>query len=194
MNGDQKNTEIKDSVEFKSTTGTGPSEAPNYKHVIDVTKNEISDLRKEITEFKIKTIEILAIFVALFTFVSANMQVFKSEITFLSAMGFSLIMLGALLIFIYLLHLFIREKSKLSWLLFAIAILLIIIGIFAVSFDYKDYTNKIKNDFYSKNELDQKLIITGNKINLNQESINQNQESLNNFKNCLKTGGWNKCF
>lgn len=195
MIDNQKNIETKElQVEFEGAIGEGESKAFNNQKVIDATKKEINDLKKEVTEFKIKTIEILAIFVALFTFVSVDIQIFKSEISFLSATGTSLITLGALLFFISILHLlldysqnYLKQNKNIFISIVVISVILIAVGIYFIFTDYRIYTKKIKNDFYLKNDVDQKLTAT-------ESEIKQSQENFNDFKNCLKNGGWNKCF
>jgi len=117
----------------------------------ETTKNSIN-------EFQAKIIEILAIFVALFTFVSVDIQIFKSEVSFLSATGTSLITLGALIFFIFILNLISNPNKPTQTRLFLIPILLIIIGICLVGYDYKNYTKFLNENFYTKTEVNDKFI------------------------------------
>lgn len=100
------------------------------------TKDELSD---KIDDSKLKTIETLGIFVALFTFVSVEFQVFRMLDDPQSIAGLTLILLGSLLTFITVLD-SVLSKVKLqedikfkvlkpkSWPLVFIWMLLIILG------------------------------------------------------------------
>lgn len=145
--------------------------------------------KADINEYKTKIIEVLGIFVALFTFVSVDIQVFKTDISTLSAMGFSLVMLGALLLFIIVLVSIFDEKKStiLLNILALISVLLIIVGIISVGYDHK-YT---KERFYTKGETDK---IISEKINSTPQPNTNTQNELTSLKTCLKSGGWNTCF
>jgi len=145
-------------------------------------KTELSGLKKDFTESKEdalkstnKNVEILAIFVALFTFISIDMQVFKFDISMLSAIGITLLTLGSLLFFILILH-WIINKIEFSGLFLGLLVMifvLVILGIFCVSFDYKNYTSKIKEKFYDREQVDYLI-----------KSVDVNKP-LNEFKNCI---------
>ncbi len=135
------------------------TQAGNNEFRLNQTEARINSVEEKITEFKIKTIEILAIFVALFTFVSVDIQIFKSEISFYTAIGFSLIMLGSLLLFILTLYVFIdlsahQNKSKLI-VGFIFMVVLVASGISIATIDYHGYTKEIREAFYSRDELKQ---------------------------------------
>lgn len=79
------------------------------EETIKETKIELSD---KIDDSKLKTIETLGIFVALFTFVSVNVQIF-TQVTYLkSAMWFTLLLMGALGFFALIVHIIIKEEDK----------------------------------------------------------------------------------
>lgn len=76
----------------------------------------------------------------------------------------------------------------------AIAIVFVITSIL-IGFDYFKYnqdryekfiekTEEIKQNFYTKEQIDNNTTF----------SIVQIKNQLDDFKNCLKIGGWNKCF
>lgn len=71
-------------------------------------RNFNNDITKKTQDSKEKIIEILGIFVALFTFVSVDIRFFSSDITFLSLVGFTLITLGGLAFFVLFLHISLR--------------------------------------------------------------------------------------
>jgi len=162
-------------VEVTSTAekGGGESNASNNEKLINDTVELIKKFQKEITEFKNKTIEILAIFVALFTFISVEIQILKFQITFLSVFGFSVFILGALLGFIFILHLVLNEsetgiyKNKITSSSFFIIFItiLIVAGMILTAWDYKKFTKERNEKFYTKEEIDSKFLLI-NKENL----------------------------
>jgi hypothetical protein len=121
----------------------------NYKNVetlIETQKQEInetlknykSDFDKKIDKDKFKVVELLGIFVALFTFVSVDFQLFKSEsVSFTIALSLVLITAGILLIFILTLEVILNPEKdanrRLRW-LFMLAGSLIFFGICGYSF------------------------------------------------------------
>ncbi len=171
--------------------GMGPQE------ISDLVNNQLQPLKETITkdleylfkndinEYKTKIIEVLGIFVALFTFVSVDIQVFKTDISTLSAMGFSVIMLGALLLFVIVLVSIVSEKKTGTLLnsLAGISVALIIVGVIAVGYDHK-FTKQM---FYTKEETEQ---IINKKLNSIPPPSDYGFES---FKTCLRNGGWNTC-
>ena len=157
---------------------------------------KLDNYDKKADERQIKSIEVLAIFVAIFTFISIDMQVFKSDISVLSAMGISLITLGSLLLFILVLRWIInRTEFKKSF--FIISIILIIVGIFSVSFDYRNYTKKIMESLYTKYDIDKEFIKKSDTFSKEevQKLIDKNNENSKTL-NCLKTKEYFsiKCF
>lgn len=71
-----------------------------FKTVVnDVVRNTEEKLRDKIDDSKLKTIETLGIFVALFTFVSVEFQIFRIFHTPASIGGLTAILLGSLLFF-----------------------------------------------------------------------------------------------
>lgn len=69
-------------------------------------------LEKKIEESKIKTIETLGIFVALFTFIGVEFQVFKSFTGWEAAASLTFILLGALSFMMFSLHVFLHDELK----------------------------------------------------------------------------------
>lgn len=97
---------IRDAIpKIKSDLEKTREESNAQKDVIEKLKEE---LQKRRTEF----IEILGIFVALFTFVSVDIQFSKAEISFWSLVGFTLITLGGLVLFILCLHISLHLNSE----------------------------------------------------------------------------------
>lgn len=145
---------------------------------------QIEPLKEKLNDYKVKIIEVLGIFVALFTFVSVDIQVFKtSSISTLSAMGFTLVMLGALLLFvIVLLYLFDDEKKGKGPLFFlsVASILFIVAGILAVGYEHKGVEKTLKKDFYSKEEV-------------NSLVASSTSEVMGNFKKCISDSWLSNC-
>lgn len=144
------------------------------------------DLKKafqdELNSYKTKIIEVLAVFVALFTFISVDIQIFKSDISTLSAMGFTLLMLGSLVLFLLILVRVLGNEIKSNGCFIFLSITLIVLGVVCVGWDYKGIKNELKNEFYSKTEIDDKI-----------KNIDTKSE-LDAFKLCiLKNQGYWPC-
>lgn len=151
--------------------------------IADTVKSGIEPVKKELNEYKAKFIEILAILTALFTFISVDVQVFKSEISSLAVAGIVLIMLGALLLFVVVLNMInntenTHNKKNTSVLL--ISLVLLVAGTTIAIFGRSD--SKALNSKYASKENFENL----------EKKINEDK-ALSEFKKCLKSGGWNKC-
>lgn len=64
-----------------------------------VVKSELSELRKDLTDTRSKIFESLGVFVALFTFVSVEFQIFTKDLQSTFLVGLTLILLSGLSIF-----------------------------------------------------------------------------------------------
>lgn len=180
-------SKINKATNSATRAGSQPTTPEDISTIVSgVVEAEVRKIKLELNDYKAKIIEVLAIFVALFTFVSVDIQVFKTDISTLSAMGFTLVMLGALLLFILVLaYLFDEEKSKdklIRYSLFITSIAFIVIGIFAVGYEHQSVENKLKNNFYTKDEI--------NKISPSALDV---EKQVGILKACLKAGGWNSC-
>ena len=119
-----------------------------------VVKTAIEPLKEELSEYKVKMIEVLAVFIALFTFISVDIQIFKSNVSFLSSLGFTLVMLGSLLMFIVsLVYIFDFKNNFFLWISFIISVLLIGGGIYCVSIEYNGIKKILETNFYTKDEI-----------------------------------------
>lgn len=85
------------------------------------------EINEKFTALERKTIETLGVFVALFTFVAVEFQIFRSFSSWMAGASLSLLLLGALLIFISVL----TEISGRGGLQ---AVLLLTIGVFSIAF------------------------------------------------------------
>jgi hypothetical protein len=123
-------------------------------------EDSFRELRIETTELKnerIRTIEMISVFVALIAFVSAQVNIFKDQ-TIGAALAFTLIMAGVLVIFVLLVHFVSRSliydevmligskkiKIPLPSFLFIFTILLIAFGILIIQ--REGFSKKIGND------------------------------------------------
>jgi len=154
---------------------------------MDKLKGDTDKLRE--SQFSI--IEILGIFVALFTFISVEFQIFRSFTSWKAGASLTLILLGSLLFFIVVIGLILNRNlsKKIFGVMFA-AFIFIIMGVFLfayaginnpeyISLEAKDLnerfidrTEEIKDNFYTKNEVE--LI-------------------LKSFKDCIWNNGLSKC-
>lgn len=181
-----------------SSEGNDNNTKETFEKIFDVEK-KLYDLKRDTEGFKIKIIEILAIFTALFTFISVEAQILKSSVSFLSALGISLIILGALMFFIFILHCVLNNFQEYvkqnKWLLGAMLFLFICLiagGVISISYDYSNFTKDINDNFYKKAQIDD-LINNQNKKFL---LLEDNKELLS-IINCLKTKEYwqfNQCF
>lgn len=87
-------------------------------------------IKNDIEDSKSKSIEILAIFVALFTFVSIEFQIFKSFTSWEAAAGLTFIVLGSLSFFAILTSHLISKRSLLFFLLYIIPLIFCFLGMF----------------------------------------------------------------
>lgn len=134
----------------------------------------LEETRQKNDEQNNRNIEILAVFVTLFTFISIETQLLRSGISFLTAVGFSILILGGLMIFLFSLRFFLEN----DWKNFSQFLLLLVFGglmmaggLFVIWQGEKSYYKDIDNRFYSKSQID--------------EMINSNKSSLDKFKECL---------
>lgn len=158
--------------------------------IADLIKAQIDPLKKELGDYKAKIIEVLGVFVALFTFISIDFQIFKENTSVLSAVGISLVTLGSLSFFILLLFVGLnhqndtQNKNRNYFLfLFVISIVFISGGIFCIWKDGNDnIVTKSDLETYISNEQVKSMI--DNAVS---------DEEFSQFKKCLRDGQWNKC-
>lgn len=146
------------------------AQTPSVEGLVTLIREQIDPLKKELTDYKANLIEVLAIFVALFTFVSFDVQIFKANLSVFSVLGFTLIMLGSLTFFLILLKTVLSGQRNIT--LLTVSIIFISLGILSIAFSYSLEEKKESNSF--------------NLVNSN----------LINLKNCLYKYQWvnPKCF
>jgi len=103
---------------------------------------ELSDLRLRIDESKSRVVETLALFAALFTFLSLQVQIFKEQTDVDQVLGLVLITGGLITFFVLILDLMIKNKDDAKnflrirfFLLLSISVLLIACGILMMKLD-----------------------------------------------------------
>ncbi len=105
-----------------------------------------------------RSIETLAIFVTLFTFISIEAQILRSGISFFSAIGFSIIMLAGLCFFLFSLHFFLVPELKWRFLKYSICLvftlIVLFIGLFVIRIGEQEFYTNISQNYYSKQEAD----------------------------------------
>lgn len=112
------------------------------------TQNEINTEFENIKNDKFRLVEILGIFVAIFTFVSIEIQILRVATDFLRLAGLTVIIFSALSFFLFTLHLisevWIRQSKpykldKKTTIFYGIVFLILIFGILLVGLgDYKN--------------------------------------------------------
>lgn len=154
------------------------------------SQEHLSDLREETRKFEVRLVEILALFVGLFTFVSIDVQIFNSEpLSVASAAGFVLITLGGITFFITLLGVLVLDRglissvikntSMLFMTLFIVIVSTLAGGSYLIWLGEQNSLKDFNGMYYSKAQGDSDI------TNVTQE--------LTTLKECLKNGGWNKC-
>lgn len=164
-----------DSLKMKPDTSSSSTfKVP--KERIDNLDKRIDGIEAKINEVNFRTIELLAFFVAIFTFISVDIQVFKYVISWLAAAGFTLIMLGGLFLFLIILSKLIleRETTKGTIILGISSACFIVIGILCIDYANNDYL-KMLDDRYVKSD----------KIS---EIISNSSTPYLSFKKCILSG------
>ncbi len=150
-----------------------------FNRRIDKIDEKILEYDKKIESSKLSVIETLGIFVALFTFVSIDFQVFRSYRDWHAITGLTLILLSSMSFLVSIFDFIINKKLGLSRTFFILLeVLFIISGIFLFSYakneDIQDkeieikqeilkYSNDLQKDYYRKDDLDS--LIKENKNN-----------------------------
>jgi len=159
------------------SAGTSNPSSDYFNQRVSELESDLDKFKDQLDEQRVQFVETLAVFVALFTFVSVDIQVFKSNISTLSAAGFTLIMFSALISFVFILVNLIDDKKfkriRTRWWLVATAVLMIT-GICLVGQDYRGVEKSLDNKFYSKDEVD--------------SAIASSSASFVEFKSCLRSG------
>lgn len=157
---------------------TGSEDTLSKSIVIQRLLKDVEEVKKDITDYKTKIVETLALFIALFTFVSIEVQTFKFDIQFISIVGIALIMLGALLFFIFTLHFILRSSDKdyfvgkkiLVVIIYLTCVALVGAGIWLCNKDYE----QSQVNFLTRDEINQ--------------AISTSTMPLYNFLSCVKGG------
>lgn len=170
-------------------------------------------------ERQVKSVEVLGIFMAFLSFIAVNVQIFNRVSSALSAGLFTLLMFCLLAILIILMDVFLkgdieidrRKKGvhrlleflrdyRIQFILFFSFIALasiVMLRSFAlnpvpgtIEFDdlvTKKIENKIEyelhNNIYTKDQIDEVVSFCGSDL----------EKNFKEFKECLKSGGWNRC-
>ena len=133
------------------------------KEDLEKLKSELKlELKKESTRF----IEILAILVAVFSFISIDIQIFKFTNSLWSAVGLSFILFGLLAFFVSFLIAFL-DRSRFAYIVLFISIIFVLFGTIFIIKENKKIT-AIESEKLLKGEFD-------------------------DFKICIKTKGLFSC-
>jgi glucan phosphoethanolaminetransferase (alkaline phosphatase superfamily) len=160
-----------------------------YKIELERLKTDQTDFKNKqetnSAKFESRLVEILAVFVGLFTFISVSVQILSSkDISVITAIGLVLIVLGGITFFLLLLAFFVLDRNFIPTYLkpgalffsaFITIILLIGGGIFLVK---KEGSDRLKN-YYLRTEAEAALATSS--------------QQFKDFKDCLRKGLWDKC-
>jgi len=113
-----------------------------WKTDIDKADEKINLLNEKLERREIKYIEIIGIFVTIFTFISINFQILQLSESLEKAVGLILILLGSMLFLIISLDIILNEIINFTPIIkgvFILCTLSILIGIFLVIFYQKNF-------------------------------------------------------
>ncbi|MDO8610182.1 MAG: hypothetical protein Q7R95_06530 [bacterium] len=114
-------------------------------------KQEVVELQKEIRGKEIKIIEIIGVFITLFTFISVNVNIFTNVRDIYTAVWFMLIMTVCSLIILSFLFLVINTENDFKkWIFLFLCLILLIVIIFLPIFNIK-FTSRLNKDYISEN-------------------------------------------
>lgn len=177
---------------FKKEIEKKAKETENQlKKIVDVSKKGLKEdqdalkdyLTKKIDDSKLSIIETLGIFVALFTFISIDIQILKSTFNLLAITGLIFVTLGALLFFAIVLHVLVTEHTEKIdykfWVGLFLTIVLLLLGTFLI---YENNQNTY--EIISKEQFEKDYV----------QVVNKSSADFTSFKTCLKNNGWrNSC-
>lgn len=152
-------------------------------------KTDYQKIKDESAKFEVRLVEILALFVGLFTFISINVQVFNSQpLSLLSATGFVFITLGGISFFITLLAFLVLDRDLIrartnSNVLFFILFVTVLItlggGFYLVVRGDSNSLDKFNKTYYSRADAESDT----NKLN----------QQIIDFKQCILKKGLYPC-
>lgn len=142
---------------------------------LNALKVEFSQAKQDNAREANRNVEILAIFVTLFTFISIETQILRSGIDFLTAIGFSIVLFSGLTFFLFTLKFLVKDEwSKFGQYLISLifTLILMVAGLFCVWKGQISFYGDLNAKFYNKTEIDQMIA-----------------QSLSDFKKCIQTNG-----
>lgn len=154
----------------------------------------ISDDVGKVRDTGINMIEVLGVFVALFTFISMEFQVFRIYHDLAAIVGLTAIILGSLLIFVSVLDIILRrEFSLINGIFLLLSIILLVFGMLIFSrANEPDYIKDLEDVQKRIFGLEEAAKSQGKEsIDLNSE-IKVLQDELNNFRNDYKENSQEK--
>lgn len=130
---------------------TKESLVKDFDKTIEEVKLEIKTVKDEIRSVQIKSVEMLGVFVALFTFVSLDFSVLKSSVSLGTSVSLILIAAGLLLSFLLIMHFILFQESDTkffskTFLLWIVIVFLISFGVFFLKVSLAKYDNSWNMD------------------------------------------------
>ncbi len=128
-----------------SKTGTAPAQQISYDEKITqaIEKSVEEKVEKRVKETEIRYTEVLGVFVALFTFISINIQIFSRITSLNNALIFVFLMFICLAGFVFLLHAIISKQRALQ-VIVGLILLIVAIFIFNLLSSYHSYPLSIE--------------------------------------------------
>ena len=103
------------------------NETDIIKKGVDGISKKAEETEQEVKKSSIRSMEFLAVFVALFTFISVEFQVFRSFDSWQSAAALTFLLLGGLIFFVVFLDSIINQKN--NYLLLVFSLLCVFVGV-----------------------------------------------------------------
>ena len=144
----------------KNSTSNFESSGSIYQQELNNTKDKIALLEKntedKLNSLSIRIIEILGVFVTLFTFISVDVQIFKNISSLNNAVFFVILMFFCLIGFVFFLHIILNNNEFSLHHFFVLISLLLVIMIFFVWTGYHGKSLPLENT-QTINELQKKI-------------------------------------
>jgi hypothetical protein len=125
---------------------TKESLVKDFDKTKEEVKLEIKTVKDEIKSVQIKSVEMLGVFVSLFTFVSLDFSVLKNSVSLGTSVSLILIAAGLLLSFLLIMHFILFQESDTkffskTFLLWIVIVFLISFGVFFLKVSLAKYDN-----------------------------------------------------
>lgn len=178
-------TEVQPAINESSTLSQEIKKFPTYDEVLGITRKIAQEESSKVKDsLATNSVTVLGIFASFIAFLTIEVQILKTVCDYLRILGFSIFILGAVLLFVTFIIYFTdsqNKKTKQLVILSSVSLLLVIGGIVFVAKGEDEYIcklNRLDHDFQS---LQQKLQLE------NENWIQEKTKEIEKLKALLKT-------